>query len=89
VIQIECDGEYAWLEASPFLKDQVRQIPGARHDSRRQLWRLPLSWATCVISRGVFGNKLQVGHELVSWATEERARIGRVMAARDRAMDFG
>lgn len=85
-IRIECEGEHIWLTAPSYLKDQAKQIPGARHDSKRQAWRYPLSWAVCVVARGVFGPVLEVGPELTAWATVERDRIADVMAARAEAM---
>jgi hypothetical protein len=87
VIRIEREGDNIWVTAPPYLKDQVRQIPGARHDSKRQAWKFPLSWAVCVIARGVFGQKLEVGPELVAWANGESARIAAVMASRAEAME--
>ncbi len=86
MIQIEREGDVIILTAPSYLKEQCKQVPGARHDSKRQAWRLPLSWAVCVIARGVFGAQLQVGPELVSWATAESQRITSVLAAREEAM---
>jgi hypothetical protein len=86
-IRVEREGDSIWLSAPPQRKDQVKQIPGSRHNSRRQLWELPLSWATCVIARGVFGAQLEVGSELVAWAREEKARIDAVMVARAEAVN--
>jgi hypothetical protein len=88
MIRIEREGDDIWMTAPPFVKDRVRQVPGARHDSKRQQWKLPLSWATCVISRGVFGQELEVGPELLEWSYEEYDRIQRVLAAREEAMNF-
>jgi hypothetical protein len=87
-VKVEREGENIWLEAPPYKKDQVKQVPGARHDARRQQWKFPLSWAVCVVARGVFGDQLEVGPELIAWATIERARIEQVMAARAEAVDF-
>jgi hypothetical protein len=85
-IRVEREGDAIWLTAPPYRKDQVKQIPGAKHDSRRQAWKFPLSWAVCVISRAVFGAELEIGPELTEWATKERAHIANVMAYREEAM---
>ena len=62
----------------------MRQIPGARHDAKRQLWTLPLSWATCVVARGVIGATLEIGPRLAEWARAEQAgRIAPSLALRD------
>jgi hypothetical protein len=55
-------------------RDRCKEIPGHGYDSKRKLWRYPLSWATCVIMRGVFGDRLQIGPELAAWASDERVR---------------
>ncbi len=85
-IRMELEGDTIWLVAPPFRKEMVKQVPGARHDSKRQAWRFPRSWAVCVVARGVFGAELEVGPELVAWATGEAARIQSVMAAREEAL---
>lgn len=73
------DVQTLWTE-----KELVRQVPGARWDacgSRR--WCLPLSWATCVTLRGVFGQQLDVDPNLNAWALDERrARIDPAMTIR-------
>lgn len=62
----------------------VRRIPGARHDAKRQVWLLPLSWATCVTARGVLGDQLEVGPRLAKWARRELVdRIEPSLAFRD------
>jgi hypothetical protein len=85
-IKIERENDAIWLTAPPYRKEMIKQIPGARHDSKRQAWRFPLSWAVCVIARGVFGSELEVGPALIEWATTESARIQTVMAAREEAL---
>jgi hypothetical protein len=85
-IRIELIGDSIQLTAPPYRKEMVKQIPGARHNSKLQCWTLPLSWAVCVIARGVFGAELEVGPELVAWATKESERIKTVLAAREEAL---
>lgn len=50
----------------------IKQLPGSSYRTEDRLWRAPLSWATCVILRGLFKHELQLGEELVSWARRER-----------------
>lgn len=74
------------LEAPTTAAPLARQIPGARHDSKRQLWLLPLSWASCVTARGVLGQRLEVGPVLADWALHEVTnRIGPSLALRTAA----
>lgn len=49
----------------------VQQVPGARYDKNAGYWSAPLSWATCVILRGLFGSELSVGTLLAKWSWEE------------------
>lgn len=67
-VSIELVDEAIELRAPASRREQVSEIPGTRWDGRRRLWTLPVSWASCVVSRGVFGPELEVGPELASWA---------------------
>lgn len=54
----------------------VQQVPGARYDKRAGHWTAPLSWPTCVILRGLFGERLEIGSNLAEWSWRiYRARI--------------
>ena len=46
----------------------VQQIPGARYNKDAGYWTVPLSWATCITLRGVFGSDLATGTELTKWS---------------------
>jgi hypothetical protein len=54
--------------------ERVKEIPGVRRDSATRTWRVKLSWAACVVARGVFGAELEVGPALNEWALDERHR---------------
>lgn len=70
-MKIELSGDEIVLKAPANASTTVRKIPGARHDAKRQLWVLPLSWATCVIARGILGASLEVGPKLAEWAQRD------------------
>lgn len=54
----------------------VQQVPGARYDKDAGHWTAPLSWATCVVLRGLFGQQLEIGSSLAEWSWRiYRARI--------------
>lgn len=66
-------------------KDIVKQIPGAAWDPRAKTWTLPLSWGSCVVMRGVFGDTVRIGPKLNEWAwRERRERIAPANAVRER-----
>jgi hypothetical protein len=69
-MELGADGAIV-LRAPANAATTVRRIPGARHDAKRQVWLLPLSWATCVSARGVLGGALEVGPKLSEWARLE------------------
>lgn len=71
------------VKASPIEKDLLVQVPGARWDKKRDAWWLPLTWAACLQLRGVFGQRLELGPELVTWARRERADVDRTLNLRD------
>lgn len=54
----------------------VQQVPGARYDKAAGYWTVPLSWASCVILRGIFGQQLEIGSNLAAYSWRiYRARI--------------
>jgi hypothetical protein len=55
-------------------KELVKLLPGARWDPDERHWHVPVSWTACCQLRGVFGDALQVGPSLTTWAMEERTR---------------
>lgn len=48
----------------------VQQVPGARYDRNAGHWTAPLSWATCITLRGIFGSELVTGPALTKWSWE-------------------
>lgn len=48
----------------------VQQVPGARYDRNAGHWTVPLTWASCITLRGVFGSDLATGSELTAYAWE-------------------
>jgi len=66
------------------LKDWAKEVPGARYDPKTRSWRYPLTYAHCVMLRGVFADRLHVGGALAAWATDElERRIAPAMKARE------
>jgi hypothetical protein len=62
----------------------VQQVPGARYDKDAGHWTAPLSWATCIILRGLFGDNLTTGIQLTKWSWEEyNSRIKPAMDLRN------
>lgn len=55
------------------LKDALKdRVPGARWDSNRRVWTVPLAWTSCLALRVEFGQELQIGPVLKQWAVETK-----------------
>lgn len=52
--------------------DEMKTVPGASYDSAKDNWTLPLTWASCVTMRMVFGGYLRIESELADWAREQK-----------------
>lgn len=68
---LSANGEKIILETLFKEKDLVKQIPGASWNAKLNSWQAPLTWGTCVIMRGVFGDSLEIGEDLTLWAKRE------------------
>lgn len=64
----ELDGDIIRVSCGYVDNDRMLQVPGARHDRSTDTWKVPLSWASCKVLRGVFGNDLEIGSELKKWS---------------------
>jgi len=51
-------------------KEQLKALPGSSYDLKKHIWTAPLTWATCVAMRGMFGDDLVVGPQLAEWAVK-------------------
>jgi SNF2 family DNA or RNA helicase len=64
-------------------KPLVTKIPGKTWNAAAKHWTLPLSWAACIQTRAIFGDRLKVGKQLGDWSRTEKARRGAALALRD------
>lgn len=66
-------------------RDRMVQVFGSRWHKASELWRVPLTWLSCLQLRGVFGSDLELGEDLQKWAWDERHnRIEPAMAIREK-----
>jgi SNF2 family DNA or RNA helicase len=69
-------------------REQISQLPGARYDRIDKTWTAPVSWASCIVLRGLFGSELEIGPELHRWTWNEyRTRIAPALRTRDTLQD--
>ena len=78
----ELDGNHIVVTTTYTDRDRMILIPGSAY-RRDGLWNVPVSWASCVVLRGVFGVELKLGPELIRWARMERSRIERAYELRE------
>lgn len=70
--------------SNPFRdKELIKMLPGARYDIHEHRWFAPLTWTVCLQLRGIFGDRLVIGEDLIKWAQNERAtRVDPAIALR-------
>jgi len=77
-------GTHIQIHAEIRYKELCKSIPGATWAVKDGLWRVPVSWTTCLALRSTFKDDLTIGPKLAEWATSERSlRIDPSMALRD------
>lgn len=83
-VELNETGEHIRIETEWRYKELCKSIPGASWNAKDQVWRLPVSWASCLALRSVFKDDLIIGERLTAWAANERAsRVDPANALRD------
>lgn len=83
-VELNETGEHIRIETEWRYKELCKSIPGASWNAKDQVWRLPVSWASCLALRSVFKNELVIGEKLTAWAANERvSRVDPANALRD------
>jgi SNF2 family DNA or RNA helicase len=62
------DGEHIAVATEYRHKELIKAVPGARWDRDTSVWRVPLSWNSCLALRGTFNSELEIGEGLTAWA---------------------
>ena len=70
-VDIDNGGEHILINAEWRLKELCKSLPGASWSPSDQVWRVPLSWTTCLALRSTFRNDLVIGPALSEWAANE------------------
>ena len=72
-VDIDGGGEHILINAEWRLKELCKSLPGASWSPKEQVWRVPLSWTTCLALRSTFRDDLVIGPLLAEWAANEVA----------------
>ena len=70
-VDIDGGGEHILINAEWRLKELCKSLPGASWSPKEQVWRVPLSWTTCLALRSTFRDDLVIGPLLAEWAANE------------------
>jgi SNF2 family DNA or RNA helicase len=83
-VEIDSSGSKITIEAEWRWKELCKEIPGSSWDKNDRVWRVPLSWASCLALRSTFRDDLVIGPLLTEWASNEMTtRIAPAMALRE------
>ena len=70
-VEIDKDLEHIVIHAEWRYKELCKTLPGSSWSTNEQLWRVPLSWSSCLALRSTFREELQIGPKLTDWAQSE------------------
>lgn len=83
-VEIDAQGEHILINAEWRYKELCKSLPGASWSASEQVWRVPLSWTTCLALRSTFRNDLEIKPSLQAWATNQlETRIAPANALRE------
>ena len=84
LVDIDPNGESIVITAEWRLKELCKSLPGSSWSVSENIWRVPLSWSTCLALRSTFRDQLEIQPGLAAWAANElETRIGPAMALRE------
>jgi SNF2 family DNA or RNA helicase len=83
-VDIDAAGEHIVITTDWRLKELCKSLPGASWRVSEGVWRVPLSWSTCLALRSTFKDQLEIQPRLAEWATNElNTRIAPALALRE------
>lgn len=83
-VEVDPNQTHILINAEWRFKELCKSLPGSSWSTDEQVWRVPLSWSSCLALRSTFGPQLEIGTQLTAWAENEVAtRIGPSTALRE------
>lgn len=69
-VSVELDNEksHILINAEWRYKELCKSLPGSTWSTKEQVWRVPLSWSSCLALRSTFKQDLAIGPGLTAWA---------------------
>ena len=78
------DPDHILVHSDWRFKELCKSLPGSSWSTKEQVWKVPLSWSSCLALRSTFGASLEIGPELNAWAaTQLEKRIAPAMQLRE------
>ena len=82
--ELDPNGAHILINADWRYKELCKSIPGSSWSTKEQIWRIPLSWSSCLALRSTFKDNLEIGEGLSAWAQHTiTTRIEPSMALRE------
>lgn len=82
-VEIDDLGEHIRINSEWRYKELCKSIPGSTWSTKESVWRVPLSWSSCLALRSTFQDSLEIGPKLLEWASNEHLnRISPALALR-------
>ena len=70
-VDIDSTDSHILINAEWRFKELCKSLPGSSWSVNDQVWRVPLSWTSCLALRSTFKEDLIIGDKLNSWALNE------------------
>jgi SNF2 family DNA or RNA helicase len=71
--ELDVTSSHILINAEWRFKELCKSIPGSAWSATDQVWRIPLSWTSCLALRSTFRDNLVIGENLQLWANNELA----------------
>jgi len=68
IAKLDSDGKHICLDVEYRYKELCKSIPGSSWSASDKIWRVPLSWSTCLALRSTFKKDLVIAEDLGDWA---------------------
>lgn len=73
LVDLDSTNSHILINAEWRFKELCKSLPGSSWSAKDQVWRVPLSWTSCLALRSTFKEDLVIGDNLQSWANNELA----------------
>jgi len=84
LVDVDSENSHILINAEWRFKELCKSLPGSTWSNSDQVWRVPLSWSSCLALRSTFAAQLEIGPRLAAWASNELdTRIAPSLALRD------